>query len=103
MLTDDAESTEQSQPPSEMLLDLSYSDDKPRPLSESTNSNDNHDIQESSKPKVDAYDFPPVNEVKKRASQNGLLKPMPSLLETAMSSSQNSGVPEDAQPECKQS
>ena len=103
MLTDDVESTEQSQPASEMLLDLSYSDEKARPLSESTN--DARDIHESSKPKIDAYDFPPVNEVKKRASpanKKGLLKPIPSLMETAMSSSQNA-VPEDGQPECKQS
>jgi chromosome segregation ATPase len=105
MLPDDAELTEQSKPASEILLDLSYPDVKARPLSESTNANDNRGIQESVKFKIDAYDFPPVNEVKKRASpanKKRLLKPIPSLMETAMSSSQGS-LSEDAQPECKQS
>eukprot|EP00544_Gedaniella_sp_CCMP2646_P009575 CAMPEP_0202488104 /NCGR_PEP_ID=MMETSP1361-20130828/6235_1 /ASSEMBLY_ACC=CAM_ASM_000849 /TAXON_ID=210615 /ORGANISM="Staurosira complex sp., Strain CCMP2646" /LENGTH=110 /DNA_ID=CAMNT_0049117617 /DNA_START=105 /DNA_END=434 /DNA_ORIENTATION=+ len=81
MLPDDAELIEQSKSASEILLDLSYPDVKARPLSESTNANDNRGIQESVKFKIDAYDFPPVNEVKKRASpanKNRLLKPIPS-------------------------
>jgi len=86
----------------EMLLDLSCSNDKAMPLSESTN--DNRYVQKASKPKVDAHDFPPAHQVKKQASpvnKVDLLKPVPSLMDHVMSS-QNS-APDDAQPECKQS